>query len=322
MKAIVHDRYGSADVLDLRDVDRPVIKDDDVLVRVRAAAVNFGDWAAMRGWPYALRLVYGLRGPRVRVRGRDVAGTVEAVGAAANRLRPGDEIYAETATGSFAEYARVPERVAALKPAGLTFEQAAAVPVAGTTALQCVRDGGRVQPGMTVLINGASGGVGTFAVQIAKAFGAEVTGVCSARNAEQARTLGATHVLDYATDDFTRAGRRYDVILDLVGNHSLADCRRVLEPNGVLVLSSGGGNSWFGPIGRLVRAVATSPFGRQTLRPVAARRSREDLEALTALIESGAVTPVIEHVYPLSDGAAALRYFEEEHARAKIVITV
>jgi NADPH:quinone reductase-like Zn-dependent oxidoreductase len=322
MKAIVHDRYGPPDVLELRAVDRPVIKDDEVLVRVRAAAVNFGDWAIMRGWPYVLRLASGLRGPRVMVRGRDVAGRVEAVGAAVTHLRPGDEVYAETATGSFAEYARVPERVVAPKPAALTFEQAAAVPVAATAALQCLRDGGRVGPGMSVLINGASGGVGTFAVQIAKAFGADVTGVCSARNAELVRSLGADHVIDYARVDFTRAEPRYDVIVDLVGNHSLASCRQALKPRGVLVLSSGGGNRWFGPIGRLLRAIVVSPFVRQRLRPVAARRSRDDLEAITALIESGAVSPTIDRTYPLSDVAEAVRYFEEEHARAKIVITV
>lgn len=322
MKAIAHDAYGPPDVLELKEVDRPVIKDDEVLVRVHAAAVNFGDWATLRGWPYALRLAYGLRGPRVAVRGRDVAGRIEAVGAAVTRFQPGDEVYAETATGSFAEYARVPERVVAPKPATLTFEQAAAVPVAATAALQCLRDGGRVQPGMSVLVNGASGGVGTFTVQIAKAFGAEVAGVCSARNAELVRSLGADHVIDYASDDFTRAGRRYDVIVDLVGNHSLSACRRALEPDGVLVLSSGGGNNWVGPIGRLMRAVTLSPFIRQKLRPVAARRKREDLEALTALIESGTVTPAIDRTYPLSDAAEAFRYFEEEHARAKIVITV
>ncbi len=324
MKAIVQRRYGTTSALELEDVARPIVKAGEVLIRVRAASVNMGDWYCMRGEPYVVRLSSGLRRPRNAVQGRDAAGRVEAVGGDVTRFRPGDEVYAEVDTGSFAEYASVPEGLVALKPANLTFEQAAAVPVAAGAALQGLRDAGNVQPGQTVLVlvNGASGGVGTFAVQIAKALGAEVTGVCSTRNVNLVRSIGADHVIDYTQEDFTRSGQRYDLILDLVANHSLTDCRRALTPKGTLVLVSGNGGRWFGPMGRMVRALAVSPFVSQGLRPLAARPSRADLAVLRELIEAGAVTPAIDRAYPLSETAEAMRYVQEEHARGKVVITV
>ncbi|WP_436758146.1 NAD(P)-dependent alcohol dehydrogenase [Streptosporangium sp. V21-05] len=322
MKAIIYERYGSADVLRLGEADKPVPGDDEVLVRVRAASVTHGDLVTMTGLPYLGRLVFGLRVPRQKVLGRDIAGEVEAVGKNVTRLRPGDEVYAEVAAGGFAEYARVPEDLLCPKPVNLTFEQAAAVPWAANTALQGLRDRGGMARGQKVLINGASGGVGTFAVQIARAFGAEVTGVCSARNAELVRSIGADHVVDYTREDFTRGDRRYDLVFDLAGSHSLSDCRRVLNPGGTLVLSSSKGDRWFGPVGRLVGALALSPFVRQNLRPYTAKRSRKNLADLKEMIEAGRITPAIDRTYPLSEVPEAIRYFGEEHARAKIVITV
>jgi NADPH:quinone reductase-like Zn-dependent oxidoreductase len=322
MKAIVQRGYGNTDVLEFVDVDPPKPGARDVLVRVRAASVNHGDVAVMTGHPSVMRLAFGLRRPRVAIRGRDLAGTVEAVGDEATRFRAGDEVYAETTTGSFAEYAVVPEQLLAAKPATLTFEQATAVPLAGVTALQALRDVASVQPGQTVLVNGASGGVGTFAVQIAKAFGAEVTGVCSTRNLEQARALGADHVVDYTREDFTRREERYDVILDLAGNHPLSACRRALAPDGVLVLSTGTGGRVFGPLGRYLRALLLTMFVSQKLRVHAAKPRHEDLDALGRLIDAGAVTPAVETTYPLQDTAEAIRHFQDRHARAKIVVTV
>lgn len=322
MKAIVQDQYGSPDALELREVDVPVVNDNEVLVRVHAASVNFGDWATMRGLPYMFRMVFGLRRPKVKVRGRDVAGRVEAVGKGVTQFQPGDEVYAEVNQGTFAEYTCASEDLFGLKPVNLTFEQAAAVPLAAGTALQGLRDTGKVQPGQKVLINGASGGVGTFAVQIAKALGAEVTGVCSTRNVDLVRSIGADHVIDYTKDDFTQAGLRYDLIFDLVGNHSLSGCRRALTTKGTLVLSSGNGSRLFGPVERLLRALMLSLFVSQRLRPLAARQSKEDLVFLKELIESGKVTPAIDRTYSLSEAPAAMRYFGEGHARAKIVITV
>ena len=249
MKAITRHRYGTADVLTFEDVNMPSIADDDLLVRVHAASINRADWYLLTGTPYMLRLTTGLRRPRNPVLGRDLAGTVEAVGRAVTRFRPGDRVYAEIPAGSYAEYARVPEAAAARMPENLTAEQAATVPLAGNTALHAIRDVGRVQPGQKVLINGASGGVGTFAVQVAKALGAEVTGVCSTRNVELVRSLGAEPI-DYSRTDFTTTGERYDLILDLVGNHSLRACRRALKPRGTLLLSSGNGGRLLGPAGR------------------------------------------------------------------------
>ena len=327
MKAIVQDRYGSPERLQLRDVDKPVPTGEQVLVRVHAAAVNAYDWHVMRGDPYLVRLmspgVFGLSGPRTRIRGRDFAGRVEAVGAEVTRLRPGDEVYGE-ANGAFSEYVCVADAVET-KPANLTFEQAAAVPLAGNTALMGVRDVGRVRPGQHVLVNGASGGVGTFAVQLAKAFGAEVTGVCSTRNAELVRSIGADHVVDYTREDFSRDGRRYDVVFDLVGNRSLTELRRALTPDGTLLLSGGGvsrGGSLFGPLGLMIKGQAMSRFVRHRLVLLTATPSRENLATLRELIESGKVTPVIDRTYPLSQVPQAIGYVEDEHARAKVVITV
>jgi NADPH:quinone reductase-like Zn-dependent oxidoreductase len=322
MQAIVQHSYGAAAALRLESIETPRINDDEVLVRVHAAAINHADWGIMTGRPYLLRLAFGLRRPRVEVRGRDLAGTVEAVGRDVTRFRPGDEVYGEIDSGSFAPYARAPDALLDVKPTNLTFEQAAAVPLAGVTALQGLRDIAAVKPGDSVLINGASGGVGTFAVQIAKALGAEVTGVCSTRNLDLARSLGADHVIDYTEEDFTRSGRRYDLIFDLVGNHALSACRRCLTPAGTLVLSSGRGGRVLGPIGRITRAFMLSPFVSQTMRPLLAASNPERLAALTALIEAGKLTPAIDRTYALSEVPEAMRYFEEEHARAKIVITV
>jgi NADPH:quinone reductase-like Zn-dependent oxidoreductase len=322
MKAIVQDKYGSPDVLELKDIDRPVVGDDDVLVRVHAAAVNPADWHVMRGLPYIMHMVFGLLKPRIKVQGRDVSGRVEAVGKDVRQFRPGDEVYAEVDKGSFAEYTCVSEDVMELKPANLTFEQAAAIPLAANTALQGLRDRGQIQPGQRVLINGASGGVGTFAVQIAKSFGADVTGVCSTRNVDMVRSIGADHVIDYTQEDFTQGGQRYDLIFDLVGNRSLSDCRGALTPKGTLILSSGHGGRWLGPIGRIIKALLLSPLVSQRLRPLAATQSKERLVVLKELIESGKVTPVIDRTYPLSEVPEAIRYLEEGHAQGKVVITV
>jgi NADPH:quinone reductase-like Zn-dependent oxidoreductase len=324
MKAIVQDRYGPPDVLELKDVAKPAPGDNDVLVRVHAAAVNALDWHHMRGDPYVARLSMGVRRPKVRIRGRDFAGRVEAVGRGIERFRPGDEVFGE-ADGAFAEYVNASDGAVAPRPGNLTFEQAAAVPVAGNTALMGLRDVARVQPGQRVLINGASGGVGTFAVQIAKSLGAEVSGVCSARNADLVRSIGADHVVDYASEDFGRNGQRYDVVFDLVGNRSLTDCRRALTPDGTLVLSGGGvseGGSFVGPMALFIKGQLLSRFVGHRLLSLTEKPSRENLAALGELIESGAVTPVVDRTYPLSDVPEAIRYLEVEHARAKVVITV
>jgi NADPH:quinone reductase-like Zn-dependent oxidoreductase len=322
MKAIVQHTYGPPEVLELRDIDKPVVKDNEVLIRVHAAAVNAADWHLMRGLPLIGRMAFGLRKPKIKVRGRDVSGTVEAIGKNVTQFQPGDEVYAEVDTGSFADYTCVSEEVLGLKPANLTFEQAAAVPVSATTALQGLRDQGRIQAGQKVLINGASGGVGTFAVQIAKSFGAEVTGVCSARKADLVRSIGADHVVDYTQGDFTKSGQRYDLILDLVGNHSLSDCRRALTPNGTLVLSSGNGGRWLGPMGRIIKAVVLSPFVSQRLGTFVSKGSKENLAALKELTESGKLMPAIDRTYPLSEAPDAIRYLEGGHARGKVVITI
>jgi NADPH:quinone reductase-like Zn-dependent oxidoreductase len=323
MRAIVQHVYGDPGVLRLEDVADPAPPGPkEVLVEVRAAAVNHGDLAILSGQPYLLRLAFGLRRQRVAIRGRDLAGVVVAVGDQVTRFRAGDQVYAETPRGSFAERAVVPERLLARKPANLTFERAAAIPVAGVTALQGLRDVGQVRPGQKVLVNGASGGVGTFAGQLATAFGAEVTGVCSTRNLDLVRSLGADHVVDYTREDVTRRGARYDVVLDLVGNHPLADCRRLLTPDGILVLSSGGGGRVVGPLGRYLRAMVLSPFVGQRLRVHAAKPRHEDLDALRELAEAGEITPAVEPSYPLQDTAEAVRRFAEQHARAKLVISV
>ncbi|MFT7840293.1 NAD(P)-dependent alcohol dehydrogenase [Saccharothrix sp. BKS2] len=328
MRAIVQDRYGSPDVLVLREVERPAPADTEVLVRVRAAAVNARDWHVMRGDPYLARLVpgvMGLRAPRVGIRGTDFAGVVEAVGRRVSRFRPGDEVYGE-AGGAFAEYACAPEDAVDRKPAGLTFEQAAAMPLAATTALTGLRDLGRVRAGQRVLVNGASGGVGTFAVQLAGWLGAEVTAVCGARNAELVASLGAHHVVDYRRDDFTRDAGRHDVVLDLVGNHPLTRLRRALEPGGTLVLSGGGvstGGSLVGPMGLIIRAKLCAPLVRgHRVLVLDARPSAEGLATLRELAEAGRLVPVVDRTYALDEVPDAIRYVEDEHARAKVVITV
>jgi NADPH:quinone reductase-like Zn-dependent oxidoreductase len=322
LQAITYHRYGPPDVLELEEVDVPALEDDQVLVRVRAASVNPRDWHYLRGLPYIMRPI-GLRIPKDGGFGSDLAGQVEAVGRTVTRFRPGDEVYAFVLAGGFAEYTRVPENVLGRKPANLSFEQAAAVPLAALTALQGLRDHGRVRPGQRVLIIGASGGVGTFAVQLAKLFGAEVTGVSSTRNLELVRSLGADSVIDYTREDFVGNGRRYDLIFQLAGTRSPSDCRRALSRRGRLILSSGESDGrWVGPMDRIVRAAALSPFVPQTLAPFEARQSSEDLQVLTELIEAGKLTPVIDRTYPLPETPEALRYLEQGHARGKVVITV
>lgn len=319
MKAVVQTRYGSPDVLQLRDIDQPVASGDQVLVRVQAAAVNIGDWHLLRGVPYVIRLVAGLRAPRREIPGLDIAGQVEAVGADVRQFRPGDEVFG-WCKGAFAEYACAAESDLLPKPANLTSEQAAAVGDSAFTALAAVRDQGKVQPGDNVLINGASGGVGTFAVQIAKSFGATVTGVCSTRNLDTVRSLGADHVLDYTREDFAQTGQRYDVMLDLVGSRSLSDCRRALAPRGTyVVVGVKDMGRWLG-LGRQSKALLLSPFVRQRMRVFVVRHNREDLGVLKELVEAGKVAPVIDRRYALSDVADALRYQGEGHAQGKIVI--
>jgi NADPH:quinone reductase-like Zn-dependent oxidoreductase len=323
VKAIVQDRYGPPAVLRWAELDKPVPAGNQVLIRVHAAAVNARDWHTLRGDPYLARLSFGLRSPRQPVLGTDFAGRVESVGPDVTRFRPGDDVFGE-APAAFAEYVSVPEDVLATKPVHLDYAQAAAIPLAGNTALVGLRDVARTGPGQHVLINGASGGVGTFAVQLAKAFGATVTGVCSTRNAELVRSLGADHVIDYSRDDFTSGGRRYDVVFDLVGNRELAALRRALTPTGTLILAGGGlseGGSLVGPIALVVRGRLLSRFVSHRVVTVTATPSAANLETLRELAESGAVTPVIDRTLPLSETAEAIRYVEEEHARAKVILT-
>lgn len=323
MKAIVQDTYGSADVLELRDIDRPEIGDDEVLVRVHAAGVDRGVWHLMTGLPYLVRLAgYGLRAPKTPVPGMDVAGVVDAVGNNVTRFRPGDEVFG-IAKGAFAEYARARENKLAPKPDNLTFGQAAVVAISGLTALQGLRDHGDVQPGQKVLIVGASGGVGTFAVQIAKAYGAEVTGVCSTTKVGLVRSIGADHVIDYTRDDFADGTQRWDVILDIDGSSSLARLRRVLTPRGTLVIVGGeGGGRWLGVVDRLLRAHLLSPFVGQKLGTFICSENSEDMLVLKELIEAGKVTPVIDRTFPLGEAPKAIRYVEEGHARGKVVVAV
>ncbi len=322
MKAIVYYRYGSPDVLQHQEVDDPVVRDDAVLVRVRAAAANPYDWHVMRGKPYFMRLFSGLRTPKRNVLGVDFSGLVEAVGRDVTQFQPGNEVFG-MCHGAFAQYLCAPETGVALKPTNLAFEQAAAVPLAGLTALQGLRDAGQLQPAQRVLIIGASGGVGTFAVQIAKSLGAHVTGVCSTRNLELVRSLGADQVIDYTQEDFTQGGEKYDLIFQLAGMHSPSHCRRALTPKGRLVLSSGDSDGrWLGPMDRIIKAAALSPFVSQTLGALFTKRSKEDLEHLTNLIEEGNLTPVIDRTHSLSEVPEAIRYLEEGHARGKVVIRV
>ena len=321
MKAIVQDRYGPPEVLELRDVDAPSVKDNEVLVRIRAASLNPLDWYQVTGTPYITR-IGALRRPKQPIPGVDLAGQVEAVGNNVTAFRVGDEVYGMR-SGAFAEYVVADEARLARKPANLTYEQAAAVPTAGVTALQGLRDKGLIQAGQNVLINGASGGVGTFAVQIAKSFGAQVTGVCSTRNTATVRSLGADHVIDYTSEDFVHSGRRYDLILDIASNRSVSDRRRVMEPNGTLVVVGAAKKSrWFGPLGPMLTAVAAGRLGRQRIVAFIATNSTDDLNALRQLIEAGDVTPVVEQTYQLGQVPEALAYLGAGHAKGKLVITI
>jgi NADPH:quinone reductase-like Zn-dependent oxidoreductase len=322
MKAIVYCDYGSPDALKLEDVEKPTPGDDEVLIKVRAASVNPLDLHVMRGTPYVVRVQAGLRKPKVIRLGIDFAGTVAAVGKNVKRFKPGDEVFGGT-TGAFAEYVAVREdRAVVVKPPNLTFEQAASVPIAAVTALQALRNGGKVQPGQKVLINGASGGVGTFAVQIAKSFGAEVTGVCSTRNVEMVRSIGADHVIDYTKEDFTKSGQRYDLMLDNVGNRSLSECKSVLNPKGKYIMIGGESGRWIDPLPRMLAARVMSRFVTQDMGMMLAQVRKEDLATLGDLMQSGKVTPVIDRRYKLSEVQAAIRYLEQGHARGKVVISL
>ena len=321
MKAIVQRRFGSPDVLTLEEVDKPVPRDDEVLVRVRAAAVNIGDWHLMRGIPYVMRLGLGLRKPRREIPGLDMAGRVEAVGIDVDDFQPGDEVFG-WCSGAFAEYVCTSENHLLSRPTNLTLEQSAAVGDSALTALAAVRDQGRVQQGQRVLINGASGAVGTYAVQIAKSFGANVTAVCSTRNVDMVRSIGADQVIDYTTEDFIQAKQRYDVMLDLIGNRSLSDCRRVLAPRGTYVIVGVRDlGRWLG-FGRQIKALLLSPLVRQRIRVFVVKHTREDLGVLKELVEAGTVAPVIDRRYELSEAPQALRHQGEGHASGKIVIAV
>ncbi|MCW2503540.1 MAG: Alcohol dehydrogenase zinc-binding domain protein [Actinomycetia bacterium] len=324
MRAMVQDRYGEAeDVLRLRVVGRPAIGDGDVLVRVHAAGVDRGAWHLLAGLPYPVRLAgYGVRAPKHHGAGSDLAGRVEAVGKDVTGLRVGDEVFG-SGEGSYAEYARAEQGKVALKPAALSFEQAAAVPVSACTALQAVRDRANVQPGQKVLVIGASGGVGSFAVQIAKAFGAEVTGVCRTAKTDLVRALGADHVVDYSTADFAGTGQRYDAILDTGGQSSLARLRRVLAPRGTLVIvGAETGGRWLGGTTRQIRAMMLSPFTGQTLGTFIATPNAADLTVLAELAQSGALTPVVDRTFPLAEAPAAIRYLQDGRARGKVVVTI
>ena len=322
MRAIVQDRYGAADVLRIAQIGRPEIADDEVLVHVRAAGLDRGTWHMMAGQPYLMRILgFGVRKPKNRVPGLDVAGIVEAVGSAVSRFSPGDEVFG-ISRGSFAEYAAVLEDKLARKPANLTFEQAAAVPISAGTALQALTDAGNVEPGQRMLIIGASGGVGSYAVQLAKAFGAEVTGVCSTAKLDLVRSLGADHVIDYTQQDFADGTNRYDLILDIGGNSSLSRLRSALTPTGTLVIVGGEeGGKLTGGFGRSLRAPLLSPFVRQKLTMLASKERASDQERLTPLIEAGKVTPSIDRTYPLDRVAEAMRHLETGRVRGKIVIT-
>ncbi len=326
MKAIVYCDYGVPN-LKLQEIEKPAPADDQLLVKVRAASVNPLDWHYVEGTPYFMRAMgVGVRKPKETRLGVDFAGTVEAVGKNVTQFKPGDEVFGGR-TGAFADYVCVREsRAVALKPANISFEQAASVPIAAITALQGLRDKAKVQPGQKILINGASGGVGTFAVQIAKSFGADVTGVCSTRNLDMVRSLGADHVIDYTKEDFTKDDQRYDVILDNVANRSLSECRRVLKPNGIYVLIGGGGANegrWFGPgLTHAFKAMVLSKFVSQKMGMMLADLNHRDLAFLADLMQSGKVTPVIDRTYKLSDLPDAIRYVEQGHARGKVIITV
>jgi len=340
MKAIVYHSYGSPDVLKYEDIEKPTPGDNEVLIKVRAASVNPLDRGELKGVPYIFRIAFGLHKPEVSQPGRpgvDVAGMVEAVGRNATQFKPGDEVFGACISdphasgvkvwvhwqGAFAEYVCAPESILVLKPDNVTFEQAASVPVAAFTALQGLRDKGHIQPGQKVLINGAAGGVGTFAVQIAKSFGAEVTGVCSTRNVDMVRSIGADQSIDYTHEDFTKLGQRYDLIFDCVGNHSLSELRRVLNPNGICVMVGDlTGRGGLGIMARLFTALVLSQFGSQRLVTFLAKPNKKDLAIMHDLMKAGKVTPVIDRRYRLSEVPEAIRYLEEKHARGKVVVTM
>jgi NADPH:quinone reductase-like Zn-dependent oxidoreductase len=326
LKAIVRDTYGSPDVLELTDIDKPEPGDDEVLLRVHAASVNPAGWHILRGAPYIARIEFGLRKPKDRVLGCDVAGHIEAVGKNVTMLQPGEEVFGSPfmhGLGAFAEWVCISEDLLAPKPAALSFEQVAAVPLAALTALQGLRDQGRIEPGHKVLIIGASGGVGTFAVQIAKSFDAEVSGVCSTRNVEMVRALGAEHVIDYTREDFTQSGQKYDLIFQLAGTLSPSECRSALSTNGTLLISSGDSEGrWIGPVGRVIKGLVLSGFVSQKMASFTVKPNREDLQLLKQFIEDGTLTPEIDRTYPLAQVPEAIRYLEEGHARGKVVITL
>jgi NADPH:quinone reductase-like Zn-dependent oxidoreductase len=322
MRAVVQHRYGPPSVLECSDVERPLPGPGEVLVQVGAASVHPGDYFVMTGEPFVVRLVFGLRRPRHGIPGMDLAGVVAAVGSDVTAFRIGDEVFGWSTAGALAEYACVPADNLVSVPANVSVADAAAVPTSGMTALQAVRDIAKVRPGQRVLVTGASGGVGSFAVQVAKAFGAEVTGVCSTRNVDLVRSLGADHVVDYTKTDFTRTESRYDVILDNVEAQPLAAVRRALTPTGTLIPNSGRGGRWLGPIGRIVTARVLSGFTRQQLKPFTSLGKRQDLLALADLLATGQVTPVIDRTYPLDEAADALGHVGAGHTRGKVVITI
>jgi NADPH:quinone reductase-like Zn-dependent oxidoreductase len=323
MKAIVQHEYGPPGVLHVEDIEPPIPKDKEVLLRVAAAAVHVGDWFLSMGTPRVMRLGTGLRRPRKKIPGFDVAGTVEMVGKDVTDVSPGDEVFGEASSGSCAEYATVAAGKLAPKPAGLKFDEAAAIPVSGATALRGIRDAGRTQQGQRVLVNGATGGVGVYAVQIAKALGAEVTAVCSAANADLAQSLGADYVIDYKTEDFTKGDRRYDLILDNVGNRSLAESRQALAADGLYIPNSGRSQgSWFGPLGRMGKAFLGSLFISGQGRPYYSPVTRQDLLDLTEFVDDGKLTPIIDRRYSLGETPAAMGYVATGHARGKAVIVI
>ena len=323
MKAVVFQRYGSSEVLQIKDVPVPAVGADEVLVAVRAAGANPHDWRSMRGDPSLVRILLGLRKPRrTTILGSDMAGQVQAAGKNVTRFRPGDEVFAEAGFGGFAEYVSISQDLLVTKPASLMFAQAAAVPMAGMAALRALRTAGPIHPGQKVLINGAAGGIGTFAVQIAKSSGAEVTGVCRTSNAGLVRSIGADQVIDYTQEDFTRSAQRYDVLLDTVGNRSLTELRRVMAPKGTLILVGGVAKRgrWLGPAAQLLKGALLSPFISQRITAVTGKADKEDLQALRDLIEAGQVMPVIDRTYPLDQAPEAIRYLEQGHAHGKVVI--
>ena len=324
MKAIVYTQYGPPDVLQLKEVQKPTPKNDEVLIKIHAASANPVDWRLLRADPFLVRLFAGLLKPKYKILGADIAGRVEAVGRDVKQFQPGDEVFGDIfrcGLGGFAEYVCVPEQAAVeLKPAGMTFEEAAAVPLAALTALQGLRDYGKIQSGQKVLVHGASGGVGTFAVQIAKTFGAEVTGVCSTRNVDMVRSIGADHVIDYTKEDFTKSGQGYDLILAVAGNRSIWEYKRVLRPKGRHVMIGGGSMAQF------LQVIFLGPWismtGSRKMTNFTAKGTKPDLASIKELLEAGKVVPVIDRRYPLRELAESLRYLEEGHARGKIVITV